>query len=326
MTDRGQTDPIIGCHTETLRDLVELIDVEGGLREVLLPLRHARTGRPPGLDVEAGLYAITGEPVVIEPEPHAEEQRGVIAEWLLSLADADRLAIRSHAVFACLAFTFRVVRAIEITRQFVSLLESGRRGQAPPCWAEVRALEDSLVQIHDMYPELPVKPKLTHVDVLVLEIADTAGTADRRRLLRNARDLFHDLNKVFDQAHHQTGDLAVAIALGQTSAQGLVRILGHLGLTGLHLGLVADLATARCQAGGQDLDVHLDRARNDFTGADLTHADIARISLTGVRWSMATRWPSETWRAQLLQESREISDGIYEVRPGTTNVPAHAYA
>jgi hypothetical protein len=64
----------------------------------------------------------------------------------------------------------------------------------------------------------------------------------------------------------------------------------------------------------------LDRARHDFTTADLRTADLLwvgphGISLTGVRWSDDTRWPDMPDSArQALRWSKQIGDGLYEVR------------
>ena len=56
-------------------------------------------------------------------------------------------------------------------------------------------------------------------------------------------------------------------------------------------------------------------ALTDVVGADLTSADLAGLSLDGVRWSSDTRWP-EDWEAWVRDNSVPITDDVFEIRPG----------
>lgn len=58
---------------------------------------------------------------------------------------------------------------------------------------------------------------------------------------------------------------------------------------------------------------------DDFTQADLRHADLTHIVLTGIRWSLGgTQWPPVVNREELLARSTETSpgSGIYVVTRG----------
>ena len=60
----------------------------------------------------------------------------------------------------------------------------------------------------------------------------------------------------------------------------------------------------------------LEGALDDFTGADLTQADLAGRDLVGVRWSEhGTRWPPGTDTGRLRARSREVDRqaGIYVI-------------
>lgn len=53
---------------------------------------------------------------------------------------------------------------------------------------------------------------------------------------------------------------------------------------------------------------------NDFRDEDLRHVDFAEISLLGVEWDEATRWP-HGWRARIKRSSEELplSPGTYRI-------------
>ncbi len=75
----------------------------------------------------------------------------------------------------------------------------------------------------------------------------------------------------------------------------------------------------------RDLDLarDLDRARSDFSQADLRDADLTGLSLEGVRWSRATVWPPE-WAEWVEQASVEVEPGIFEIRGGTAQADTSA--
>ncbi|HEY1175721.1 MAG TPA: hypothetical protein VGF17_06160, partial [Phytomonospora sp.] len=55
---------------------------------------------------------------------------------------------------------------------------------------------------------------------------------------------------------------------------------------------------------------------HDFTGADLSAADLDDVPLTGIRWSPATRWPAG-WAGHVAERSAEREPGVYVIRAGS---------
>jgi hypothetical protein len=56
---------------------------------------------------------------------------------------------------------------------------------------------------------------------------------------------------------------------------------------------------------------------NNHETADLRQADLDQaVSLDGIRWTQATRWPSEEWKAHIDRISEDVGDGVREIREG----------
>jgi hypothetical protein len=63
------------------------------------------------------------------------------------------------------------------------------------------------------------------------------------------------------------------------------------------------------------LPAEIDRARYDFTRADLSNAELTPAILNGVRWSgHATKWPTTEWRRWVKDNSVPLGRDTYEVR------------
>jgi len=75
----------------------------------------------------------------------------------------------------------------------------------------------------------------------------------------------------------------------------------------------------RARAISRDI-ADIQAALDDFTNADLSDIDLARVFLEGLRWSASTRWPAHLTE-QICQLSTEIApgSGIFVIRGGTTN-------
>ncbi|GIG63789.1 hypothetical protein [Phytomonospora endophytica] len=56
---------------------------------------------------------------------------------------------------------------------------------------------------------------------------------------------------------------------------------------------------------------------HDFTGADLSAAELGDVPLAGIRWSPATRWP-DGWAGHVEALSVEREPGRYEIRAGAS--------
>ncbi len=68
---------------------------------------------------------------------------------------------------------------------------------------------------------------------------------------------------------------------------------------------IAEASTAELLALKEVLD--------NFAGADLKDADLSDVSLVGVRWSAATRWP-QGWHQRVQEDSVPIGSGRYVVQ------------
>jgi len=56
----------------------------------------------------------------------------------------------------------------------------------------------------------------------------------------------------------------------------------------------------------------LDQVADDFIGADLRSASLDGVSLEGIRWSTATRWPAD-WEERIRAGSFELEPGVFEI-------------
>ncbi|MDG4764698.1 hypothetical protein O7632_11375 [Solwaraspora sp. WMMD406] len=122
--------------------------------------------------------------------------------------------------------------------------------------------------------------------------------------------------------------LILAITNAAATNRAIDRNLITLDLTravGLTRSLNLDRVPTSDRTLTRNLSRALDHVRSDFTDANLSDVDLGGVSLAGVRWSMATTWPSDEWRAQALLNSRDLGgDGTYEIQGGNTKVPAHS--
>ena len=313
MTVGDPPDRFAAAHAATGRDLGRLLDVEGGLREVLVAAEHTATGRSLELDVEAGLAAIV--PAAQPPVPQenaagpAGAAGGLVAARLSSLDTESRLAVRTHPALDGLATALEVGAIRDRAHELVRVL---RRGHPTDEHVDelARNLESALVRVGGRH----------HGGAVA---GDLDSALDHE--ISRARDLVHILIDAVDGdsvravAPALRGSMGTACDLAQDLARSLAhdRTLPHRFTIAIELDLDLDADSAgRARA--------LDRARHDFTTADLRRIDLSHLSLVGLRWSAATRWPSEQWRSQALLDSTELADGVYEIHDGSTTVPTRA--
>jgi len=57
----------------------------------------------------------------------------------------------------------------------------------------------------------------------------------------------------------------------------------------------------------------IDRSVTEFTGADLSDANLRDIPLDGLCWSRTTQWPLE-WQHWVNQNSVSIGTDLWEIR------------
>ncbi|TXS68883.1 hypothetical protein EAO76_26315 [Streptomyces sp. sk2.1] len=62
----------------------------------------------------------------------------------------------------------------------------------------------------------------------------------------------------------------------------------------------------------------LERAADDFSGADLRNFDLTSIDLSWVRWDESTRWPTG-WAARIRRMSVQQSPGLWVVMPANVD-------
>lgn len=321
-------------HATTAADLDGLLDVEAGLREALVAAQHTRTGDDLNLDIEAGLRAITPAPDVAASPPttHPEQpdrlgSHSAVAARLMSLDSASRLALRNHPAIRALALILELTNAAAINRA----LGLGLTLDFDHDLDQVRDLVDVLDHVRDLVDVLDLVRDLDRDLAFIPSLDSLRAFAHNRHIPHaRARAIILELARELD---HWRG-------LARTRARSNSRILGFTRFLGLRysrardieqaididlvrdLDLVRNLDQGRARARARARDLNL--ARNNFTDADLSDVDLTRVSLTGIRWSMATRWPSDEWRAQALLDSQDLGDGTYEIRGGTTNVATYS--
>ncbi|MER8012379.1 hypothetical protein [Streptomyces sp. NPDC094149] len=203
-------------HTLT-HALDDLLDVEAGLREILLHSHHDAAVDNLGtvLDAEAGLAAILPTPT---PAPPSRTDAPDAEELLRTLSPAERIALRNHPDVKAASQALK--RAIDLTRGLI--LDPARNRNF--AHAHAVALELNLALAGDLAQaiERDLDYALTHADALDLNLglvrasARAGGLAqaierDLNRALDHARDLDHALDLALARVRVRADDLALAI-------------------------------------------------------------------------------------------------------------------
>nr|WSZ96522.1 hypothetical protein OH820_13380 [Streptomyces sp. NBC_00857] len=292
------------------RHLMTVLDVEAGLREILLQSRHEDfvDGLIQVLDVDAGL----GEVLAPSPLPadtsagrvsHIEHPEAVV-ELLRSIDPRIRMRVRTDSDVQ--------------PRQTV--------------YSHLRALRDALDRACEL---VSTGDEVTH---------DTAGlTPSMHGILTKARAsalaLASSINRVRDRDRALRRDRDSGIVQAGAQAQDVARQLTQV-RTAASLGRrLSDISQHAAQLELTWLDVlhrsltavarhplppmtpvMLEAFLNDFTACDLRGANLDRTALTGVLWSdRGTTWPASINAGALKARSMEKSagSGIYRVRFST---------
>ncbi|GHD96061.1 hypothetical protein [Streptomyces naganishii] len=326
--------------------LDDALDVEAGLREALLQVRHDAAVDRLGwvLDVEAGLRAVLPP---LPPSSHTSTRsarRGDDNRFAWPVGASDRLSLRTnpHVATAYRALT----RDIVVDGEYLT-------------GDDARDLDLDLVRAlaHD----------LDHAFTLGVDAERDRG-GDFRRGLERVRSLNLalrlDLERGTGRNHNGNRDHPHAIARDLDRVRAMIRVLDRIRARsrrqGASLGLLLDRAHSRARdlelalgRAGSDrvltstivnIRVHevaraigmvLDRVApaldldsvhafiNDFTTADLRAVDLDGLDLAGVRWSeTGTRWPAAVDVEELKSRSEETPpcSGIWVVRSGTATV------
>ncbi|MGK5728917.1 hypothetical protein [Streptomyces sp. URMC 124] len=329
-------------HQHTLTHaLDDLLDVEAGLREVLLHSHHdtATANLDTVLDTEAGLAAILpATPQTPLAPTHGPPHHHIdTAELLRTLTPAERLALRNHPNVK--AAGQALVRALTSARDLDQVLDLAS--------LYGRAVGLALDLAHDLARALDPSRALDHD----LDRALTRARACARALARDracelesalAREIARARNFVRDHARYLEIDRArsrararfLALALARARDLDLALALAlELARDGdLDFGLIFDIRTAEVgRAIGMALHQEppaldkdsLDALLDDFTTADLSNANLTGIDLSGIRWSEhTTQWPSTNDIEDLKARSDETppGSGTWVVRSGTTTI------
>jgi hypothetical protein len=344
----------LGRHQHTLDDSLDsVLDIEAGLREVLIHSRHDTAVDALGtvLNTEAGLACILPP----TPQPQASDTSGTrgnprAGDLPFALSPADRMALRDHP-------------DVKAAQQLLSRdLDHDLDRDLSPLAVRARAIERAMTLGRDLARALA--RDLTRILARDLSrphsrardfVRDIDLARDRARALDVdfARVLARDAPYVVDSGVHFARSRARDLNLDLDSIHSLDRLLG----VGLGFGLALDRARARdltrlldlvldydldhdvfieirtnevCRAIGSALHREpplLDAASvlmllDDFTHDDLRDTDLRGIDFSGVHWSQRTQWPAVVDLEALKARSDETppGSGIWIVRSGTTTV------
>jgi hypothetical protein len=300
----------LAAHLDTV------LDVEAGLREVLLQSRHDALVDDLDivLEVEAGLATILpakAPPLLAEQSDSiaAPEDPTGVRQFLQSVSPQVRMALRRQPDVVAASDTLGIgceldvvlARAHDLARDLARNLD-----RRPRALETAVSLADTLEQARaldsDLERAIPHLVRNTHhIDLhhahafvcrLVSDF-DGPGNFDRYGVRRLARDL------------EDEGVRARAVVFRLVVEVG--RVIG--------VGLGLDLP----RFDGASVKAVLD----DFTASDLRNADLTGIDLSGVRWSESgTQWPAALDVEHLKTRSDETpaGSGIYVVRWGTATL------
>ncbi|MFD8983236.1 hypothetical protein [Streptomyces sp. NPDC059564] len=324
--------------------LGEALDVEAGLREVLVQSRHgdAEEALEAVLDTEAGLTAILPAAPSAD-RPPASRMRTPAEEFFHSVSPVDRLALRSNPEIT--AAGRALDKAVDLPRHLNDrrlILERAID------LAQDLVLDLSRARDLDFDFVLTIDPELDRELFHALETARSIGElgflANRDREGREDRDLVrelivaHDLNlaraRGLDTARARAQDLNQVLDLTRTLALRLIAALSddEEAAAALASHLASVLVAIRAEQVGRAIALVLRREPppldkdaaltflNDFTTADLRAAELKGVDLGGVYWSeYGTRWPAALDLDDLKRRSVETPAGsaIWVVRGGT---------
>ncbi|GAA1903245.1 hypothetical protein GCM10009716_11500 [Streptomyces sodiiphilus] len=319
-------------HESFLAELGGLLDIEAGLRDVLLQSRHdSFTDDLAGhLDIEAGLSAVLPAPSIPAedlpgpPDPAALASlpdSADVTRFLLSVSSHDRITLRRHPGVLAACRLREHARHLEHTlllayarsRDLTRTLDNAR-------YQRVRELVRTLATDLDLGLARSRGFDPEEVLGLVGEYGLALARALRSELVRDlsqahARALALDRDVDLDFARTLTRTLTRD--LGQ--ARDRARSMGRVCSTEVRLAIGAALGQPLPDLDDSTVTTFLD----DFTSSDLRDTDLTGVSLEGVRWSeTGTRWPDGTDVEDLKSRSEEAADerGVLVIRSGTATV------
>jgi hypothetical protein len=328
-TDAASPDPLDGLleahYNALVTDLTTTLDLDAGLAEALQPRHftnltaHLHTR----LDLDAGLAAILDPTPLPDADLARPSEEGSwptqLVELLGSLDAPTRLRLRARPNFIKLISQAHIAHALNLYRDRALDLTLDRDRAHDLAHDFARDLARDLDRDLDRALNLARARDL-----------DLARALDRALNRDLALDLDLDRDRALDRALNRALDLALALALALDRdlalalalARALDRILDAVlaDVRDRALDLVEGLELNRAWGGSdvptveqvRELGAHLKRLAEDFTGADLSRADLSTTNLEGVLWSSATRWPTG-WKDRMHAESINLGDGTFRV-------------
>ncbi|MFJ2774405.1 hypothetical protein [Streptomyces sp. NPDC087300] len=289
------------------RRLMTVLDIESGLREILLPSQHEEfvDGLAHVLDVEAGL----GEVLAPSPLPadtssgrvsrmhHPEE----VVELLRSVDPRIRMRVRTAPDLQPRQMVYSHLRALRNALDRAAVLVAADDEAAHDTTGLTPSMDGILTKAHTS--ALAVASGINRV-------------RDRDHALR--RDLDSGIVQAVAQAQdvaRQLTQLRTAASLGRRLSS-ISQHAGQLELDWLDV-LHQSLTAVAQQPLPPMTPVMLEAFLNDFTACDLRGTSLDRTALTGVLWSdRGTTWPASINTSALKARSVEkpAGSGIYHVR------------
>ncbi|WP_449060587.1 hypothetical protein [Planomonospora algeriensis] len=331
-------------HQRTLIEgLGAVLDVESGLREVLLHSHHRILvdDLDTVLDVEAGLAQIlpteSSSPAIVSPKPSMDKQGRTDSGQFYRLVDAQaRLELRRHSGIVVASYTLTRARALtlilddanDLANDLARILSSdldlasshdlNLRHALPlarnlaGCFNRACTLAYSLAD--DLALACSLTDDLANTDILIR--ARAAGFANN---LANAEDLAEGLTNGLISAHNlvRSRDLARARAHSLTDALQSARAHSREIVDSFSewvwkvIGVI--LGHNLPELPSESIEAFL----TDFTASDLRGVVLNKISLGGVRWSeTGTLWPGTVDVEDLKARSEEVPEepGVYVIR------------
>jgi hypothetical protein len=342
----GSGDVMDVLHAERDRliaDLGSVLDVESGLREVLLRSDHSKqiARLTDFVDIEGGLAAIAPRRSQEFWTEHAlwsitEAEGGL--EDPLAVAPAVRMAVRSDFIDH-----FEALGDMERTSEHMELVASLATSLRQALFNDSRSVDFSAAmetclrisgEVGELSPRFnnSITNAITETYTSVIELTASCGAAsDAFRSLENARRAPHrsaknssgmtvrELKKVLAAVHDDACQIS-DVVLDRAMAGWLASkryLAEQVNVTR------RDIARRLGVREFPALTVAEFRAFvDDFISADLRHADLRGVDMTGVRWSAQTLWPAELDVEELRNCSTEspVGSGIFVVRSGTARI------
>lgn len=321
----------------TAGELADVLDLNAGLREVLISAHHTGTidSLEEHLDVEAGLAALLSavpgrnfrKPAV--GYSAAAEARRKARHVLRGLPPLQQLSLRHHSAAVASIYCALLLQALAVARALYvqgdieragsladdlsrSVVQAGHHHQERGL-----AFSSDLTQARTQAHRVARHRELDGIGGVVIPLAralanalvsaarrDIALSPRMAQALSLALDLDRDRSIILDPEREATRVRSISRGVAESLARASVPTVA-----GVHEGLGMAL---------------LSGALDDFAEADLSLADLSISDLAGVRWSrLGTRWPASLDIDDLLASSREVEAGLgfYIVMPSPT--PTH---